>query len=178
VALDYFVSDRIKIVTNFNMTYTDNQKNYSDLLGSAYRKMPNLSIYEEDIYGNSTGEFYHMLPTSSSQLSDQRGIVNPIALANQAYRNESTINISPEFQLKYNFLGMKPDQTQFNYEGRVTFNIFNSDNEGFYPNSLVTAGWANSNANNKSDAANKSQAVNTKHTLTLNLILIIRITPS
>lgn len=166
VALDYFVSDRIKIVTNFNMTYTDNQKNYSDLLGSAYRKMPNLSIYEEDMYGNSTGEFYHMLPTSSSQLSDQRGIVNPIALANQAYRNESTINISPEFQLKYNFLGMKPDQTQFNYEGRVTFNIFNSDNEGFYPNSLVTAGWANSNANNKSDAANKSQAVNTKHTLT------------
>lgn len=30
LALDYYVSDRIKISTNFAMTYTDNQKNYDD----------------------------------------------------------------------------------------------------------------------------------------------------
>lgn len=56
VALDYFVSDRIKIVTGFNMTYQDNQKNYDDLLNIAYRKMPNMSIYEQDAYGNNTSE--------------------------------------------------------------------------------------------------------------------------
>ena len=44
VALDYFVSDRIKIVTNFNLTYQDNQKNYSDLLNIAYRKMLMVTI--------------------------------------------------------------------------------------------------------------------------------------
>ena len=36
LALDYYVSDRIKISTNFAMTYTDNQKNYDDLLAIAY----------------------------------------------------------------------------------------------------------------------------------------------
>ena len=48
VALDYFVSDRIKFVTNFALTYTDNHKNSKGLLGIAYQKMPNLSIYEEE----------------------------------------------------------------------------------------------------------------------------------
>ena len=47
LALDYYVSDRIKISTNFAMTYTDNQKNYDDLLSIAYKKMPNMSVYEQ-----------------------------------------------------------------------------------------------------------------------------------
>ena len=44
VNLDYFVSDRIKIETNIALTYTKNKKNYSDLLGIAYTRMPNLSV--------------------------------------------------------------------------------------------------------------------------------------
>ena len=56
LALDYYVSDRIKISTNFAMTYTDNQKNYDDLLAIAYKKMPNMSVYEQDPRtGLSTG---------------------------------------------------------------------------------------------------------------------------
>jgi len=84
VALDYFVSDRIKIVTNIAMTYTNNKRNYSDLLSTSYIRMPNLSIYEQDAFGNDTRDYYNMLSTSSSELSDQRSSVNPIALANLA----------------------------------------------------------------------------------------------
>jgi TonB-dependent SusC/RagA subfamily outer membrane receptor len=84
VALDYFVSDRIKIVTNIAMTYTNNKKNYSDLLSTAYIRMPNLSIYEQDAYGNDTKDYYNMLSTSSSELSDQRSSGTPGALANLA----------------------------------------------------------------------------------------------
>ena len=47
VALDYYVSERIKISTNFALTYTDNKKNYDNLLSIAYHKMPNMSIYEQ-----------------------------------------------------------------------------------------------------------------------------------
>jgi len=166
VALDYFVSDRIKIVTNFNMTYTNNQKNYSDLLTIAYKKMPNLAIYEEDLLGNSTGEYYQMLSSASSQLNDQKDLVNPIALAYQASNSTPTINISPEFQLKYNLLGMNPEETQLNYEGKVVFNIFNDYNNSFYPSSLVTSGWSANNSNLKSTSASKSQASTTTHTLT------------
>lgn len=167
VALDYFVSDRIKIVTNFNMTYTDNKKNYSDLLGIAYQKMPNLSIYEQDAYGNDLPDFYHMLSTCSEALKeDQYTYVNPVALAKQAKNEESTYQIQPEFQLAYQLLGTGDEQTQLKYEGKILFNIFNKYNDTFYPSSLVTKGWADTNNNRTTANAHKSTAVTTTHRLT------------
>lgn len=166
VALDYFVSDRIKIVTNYNMTYTNNNKNYSDLLSLAYQKMPNMSIYEQDMYGNSTGEYYQMQSSASTELNDQKSLVNPIALAYQAKSNTNTINISPEFQLKYNLLGMTNEQTQLTYEGKIAFNVFNEYGSNFYPSSLVTSGWNSTNVNAKNTSSNKRQESITTHTLT------------
>ncbi len=167
VALDYFVSDRIKIVTNFNMTYTDNKKNSGDLLGIAYQKMPNLSIYEQDANGNDLPDFYHMLNTCSDELKeDQYTYVNPVALAKQAKNEESTYQIQPEFQLVYNLLGTQDDQTQLKYEGKILFNIFNKYNDTFYPSSLVTSGWSSSNNNKATSDAHKSTAITTTHRLT------------
>ena len=167
VALDYFVSDRIKIVTNFNLTYTKNQKNAGDLLGIAYQKMPNLSIYEQDANGNDLPDYYHMLNTCSEELKrDQYKYVNPVALAKQAKNDESTYQIQPEFQLVYNLLGTQEDQTQLKYEGKILFNIFNKYNDTFYPSSLVTSGWSNSNNNKSTADAHKSTAITTTHRLT------------
>lgn len=61
-SLDYTISDRLKILTEFSFTYSDNQRNYKDsqgnhkeeLLSIAYRKMPNVSIFAQDLYGNDT----------------------------------------------------------------------------------------------------------------------------
>ena len=167
VALDYFVSDRIKIVTNFNLTYTKNQKNAGDLLGIAYQKMPNLSIYEQDANGNDLPDYYHMLNTCSEELKrDQYTYVNPVALAKQAKNDESTYQIQPEFQLVYNLLGTQEDQTQLKYEGKILFNIFNKYNDTFYPSSLVTSGWSNGNNNKSTADAHKSTAITTTHRLT------------
>ena len=44
VALDYNVSERIRVQTNFSMTYTKNDRNSDGLLDIARRKMPNMSI--------------------------------------------------------------------------------------------------------------------------------------
>ena len=167
VALDYFVSDRIKIVTNFNMTYTKNEKNYSDLLAIAYQKMPNLSVYEQDDAGNDLKDYYHMLSTANSEFgSDQKTYVNPVALAYEAKNDESTYQIQPEFQLHYNLLGLSPEQHQLKYEGKILFNIFNKYNDTFYPASLVTSGWSSDQNNRSSSNAHKSTAVTTTHRLT------------
>ena len=166
VALDYFVSDRIKIVTNFNLTYTDNHKNYSDLLSIAYQKMPNLSVYEQDAEGNNTPYYYHMLNDYSSELSSQYSLVNPVALANEATNDESTYQIQPEFQLHYNLLGTQDDETQLKYEGKILFNIFNKYNDTYYPSSLVTADWSSTNNNKVTNDSHKSTAITTTHTLT------------
>ncbi|MCR5159708.1 MAG: SusC/RagA family TonB-linked outer membrane protein [Prevotella sp.] len=167
VALDYFVSDRIKIATNVALTYTDNHKNYADLLSVAYRRMPNLAIYEQDRDGKSLGTYYNMLPTVNevfreNQLSDY----NPIALANLAKSEESSYNIEPEFKLNYELLGIENEKTRLTYEGKIVFNIFNRYNDMFRPLSLSTGGWSSSDANLATNNAYKSLGITTTHTLT------------
>ena len=167
VALDYFVSDRIKIATNVALTYTDNKKNYADLLSVAYRRMPNLAIYEEDKDGNSLGTYYNMLPTVSSVFRDnQLKDYNPVALANLAKNEETSYNIEPEFKLNYELLGIDDEKSRLSYEGKIVFNIFNRYNDMFRPLELSTGGWNSSDANLATNNAYKSLGVTTTHTLT------------
>ena len=167
VALDYYVSDRIKISTNFALTYTKNQKNYDDLLSIAYKKMPNMSIYEQDpVTGANTDKYYTMLQSASSVFNDdQKTYVNPVASANLAKFDDRTYDITPEFEINYHLLGMDEEHTQLNWQGRVYMNIFNEYVDKFYPSELVTTSWANG-VNLANSSSNKSVAFNTKQTLT------------
>ncbi len=166
VALDYFVSDRIKIVTNLSFTYTKNQKNYSGLLDISYKRMPNLPIYERDNAGNSTGDYYNIPTTISSELSDQVGQMNPVALANLASNNETSYKVSPEFQLVYNLLGVEEGKTQLKYEGKIVFDVFNNYVDTFLPSSMNVKGWNNADANKSTAYSYKSLGITTTHTLT------------
>ena len=157
VNLDYFVSDRIKIETNIALTYTKNNKNYSDLLGLAYTRMPNLSVYEQDRNGNDLGEYYSMLPTVSNQLQDQLGNKNPVALAYLATNKETSYNIEPEFKLRYNLLSTEEEKNNYN--------------DSYLPSSLSTHPWnytgdGGREANSTTSNSSKSFAVTTTHTLT------------
>ena len=169
VNLDYFVSDRIKIETNIALTYTKNKKNNGDLLSIAYVRMPNLSIYEQDKNGVDQDDYYSMLPTVSSQLRDQLNHRNPVALAELAKNHETSYNITPEFKLRYNLLGLDEEHTRLNYEGKVVFNIFNRYEDQFMPLSLSTTGWndtQNKQSNRTTASSSKSLGVTTEHTLT------------
>lgn len=172
VNLDYFVSDRIRIETNISLTYTNNQKNNGNLLGLAYNRMPNLSIYEQDKYGNNLKEFYHMLPTVSSELRDQMQdynknmIPNPIALAYDAKNHETSYDIKPEFVLRYDLLGIGDETTRLNYEGKVLFDIFNRYEDQYMPSSLNTAGWTDKQSNRTTANSSKNFGITTTHTLT------------
>ncbi len=174
-ALDYFISDRIKVTTNFNFTYTNNQKNLEprinnqnySLLSLAYKKMPNLAIYEEEEDGVSTGQYYHMKRTCSNALqNDQLLYPNPVALAHSAKNNEKNFNIQPEFIIAYDLLGTDYESHRLKYEGRVNFSIQNRYNDTFYPTSLVVDGWGSKNNNRSTNDSHKSFAITTTHTLT------------
>ena len=165
VAFDYFVSNRIKIVTNFSLTYSKNKQNSAGL-ATAMTKMPNLAIYYEDADGNSTGEFYHMLSTSSEELKDQLSKTNPLAVAKYQKQYQNSLNVQPEFQMVYNLLGLENDQTKLTYDGRITFGVSNSDNDSYSPQSLITGGWMDENSNKASANSSKSSSISTTHTLT------------
>ena len=168
VALDYFVSDRITISTNFSLTYTNNRKNYDQLLNIAYQKMPNMGIYEEDpLTGIATSRYYEMLQSASSVFNgNQKSLVNPVASARLAKNDERTYDITPEFILKYKLLGMDEEHWQLNWEARANMNIFNNFTDRYYPSELTTTAWT-SGVNKTYTGSSKSVAFNTKQTLTL-----------
>nr|MBP7471485.1 SusC/RagA family TonB-linked outer membrane protein [Prevotella sp.] len=168
VALDYFVSDRITIRTNFAMTYTNNHKNYDNLLSLAYKKMPNMAIYEEDPNtGESTGKYYEMLQSASSVFDDnQKSYVNPVASANLAKNNEKTYEIVPDFTLHYQLLGTTDEQWRLDWDAHAHMNINNIYSDKFYPSELTTVAWSNG-VNTSSSYSKKSVSFTTRQTLTL-----------
>ena len=162
IAFDYFVSERITIVTNFSMTYSKNKQN-SAALGTAMKMMPNLAIYYEDKDGNPTDEFYHMLSNASEELPKT---TNPVAEAAEKEQYSTSLNVNPEFSLRYNLLGLENNSTQLRYEGRITFGVTNSGSDSYTPSSLSRSGWSDSNANAVTGSANKSSSIGTTHSLT------------
>ena len=188
VALDYFISDRITVSSNFDLAYTNNQKNYrylidnkpQDILALAYRKMPNLSIYEEDQYGNDLDRYYTMNPYVDSPviagsgsfsgqarlLSDQYLIPNPVALANLANNTEKNVKLSPEFIIKYNILGTDDESSRLTYEGQVLFQIANTKTDTYLPGSIVSSNWTDDQNNKTTYESYKSHGLSTRHTFT------------
>ena len=180
LALDYFVSDRIKFSTTFPLTYTSNNRNYDDnILGRAQQMAPNMSVYRQDGNGNNTDEYYSMLPlgssreqgssmpgTSSPQLEDIRNLGNPVAIANLAWRKEKTYRLSPEFKLDYDLMGKDAQSTRLKYTGLVYMDIFSKSEPKFWPGSLETKGWTDGKYNRNQTYDYNSLAVTTRHTMT------------
>ena len=172
VALDYNVSERIRVQTNFALTYTKNDRNSDGLLNIALKKMPNMSIYEKDpVTGEDTDTYYNMLqsgPNMGSDVfkSDQRTYVNPVASAHLAKNEQRTYDMSPELVLNYSLLGLDEDHTQLTWRGSVYMNIYNQYDDSFYPQELKTINWED-HVNTSSTGSSKSVSFNTKQTLTL-----------
>jgi TonB-linked SusC/RagA family outer membrane protein len=135
INLDYIVSEKIKFRSDFSYSYTNNDRNFAiNLRDIAYRKMPNMSIYEFDEYGNNSGNYFS--PFSNIQGSylglDSKGnvigTVNPVAMANEASNNIISQRVTPHFRLDY---AIKKDILLATFE--VQFDINNTKNKTFLP---------------------------------------------
>ena len=185
LVLDYDVSDRIRFSTNFALTYTDNHRNWdgsstTSILNRAYNAMPNMSIWEYayDPYTGQayrTGDYYKMLPSapengvtpngySSRYLSDMKSNGNPVAMAHQAFNNQSTYRITPQFNIRYKLLGTHDDQHQLDLNAEVYMDIYNESDKTYFPNSLTTDAW-DAGVNSTSNNEYKSLAVTNRETL-------------
>ena len=174
VALDYNISQRIRVSTNFSLTYTKNDQNSDDMLRLARIKMPNMTIYQKNPDGSYTDRYYTMLQSGSSIFNEskanahdnQKGYVNPVASANLAKNERRTYDMSPELIINYQLLGLDEDHWQLNWRGSVYMNIFNQYDDTFYPQELRTVSWQDG-VNSAYSNSQKSVSFNTKQTLTL-----------
>lgn len=187
LALDYFVSDRIKFSSNFSLTYTKQNKNYDDgLLGSAYKAMPNMSVYRNELDRNTgmyynTGEYFQLPPAAAAAgfvpnmsqqkltsyyLSDMVDNGNPVAIGNLAWRRLSTYTITPQFSLEYKLWGKNDDETQLNYTGEVWMNDYTETTNRYYPSYLTSKSWSDDpGVDLTSNSEFKSFNFSTRHTL-------------
>lgn len=159
MALDYNVSDRIRFSAEFPLTYTNNVKNYKGLLGIAQKLAPNMSIYRQNADGTDTDEYYIMNPSgnatqgnfSSSELSKIRDLGNPIAIANLAWAKEQVYRITPDFNVKYELLGIDSESHRLTFNGRVDFDIYANSTPSYAPAGLQTGTGINSSWNASSN---------------------------
>lgn len=182
MALDYYVSDRIKFSSNFSLTYTNNKKNYVGILDRAYKAMPNMTVYRYEYDPETRGyynthEYFKMFPAASAAgqvrdglssyyLGDMVSNGNPVAIANGSWIKESTYTIDPQFQIEYKFLGKDENATQLNYTGEVYMKAYTNTNKAYYPASLTSSHWYDSDGVNlASDGESKSLTFTTRHTL-------------
>ena len=164
VNFDYFVSERIKVSTNFSLSYSNNRRSGNTAISSAQEMMPNLAIYYEDpLTGEPTGEYYLMPSSSSSDLPKQS---NPLLEAAEKESYSISMNVNPDFHLTYNLLGLDNNQTRLTYEGQIQFGVSNSSSENYTPQSLSRDGWSDQNANSTSNSSSKNSSINTQHSLT------------
>jgi TonB-linked SusC/RagA family outer membrane protein len=154
-SIEYRVSDRILFTSDFAYTYSNNDRNYENLLGNAYKKMPNVSIYEQDLYGNDTDVYYNI--RTDSQLHDsQKNLSNPVAVGMLAKNNTKSYRISPNFSLRYDLLDPYKYNSTLRFNSTVSFSLGNSQKSTFLPSDISNARWNSDKVNLTSNSEDES----------------------
>jgi len=153
INLDYIVSERIRFKSDLSYSYTDNNRNFAlNLRDLAYRKMPNMSIYEYDEYGNLSGNYFSPATNIQGQYlgvstsGTVSGTSNPVALAKEAKYNIISQRVTPHFNLQYEIL-KKVLMATFD----VQFDINNNKNNSFLPQTATGRPWTETSVNRAYD---------------------------
>ncbi len=167
--LDYNVSDYLKFQVNFSYTHGDQDKNYTtDLLNSAYTKMPNMSVYEylPNADGLYTLSPNYLSPTTTPQgywnSGTNKGIYNPVAMANTGYWKIKSERILPKFNIQYWII---PEVLK--YQGDIAFDINTSKDIRFLPQIATGRLWPETSVNRATDLYSESFNVQTFNRLYL-----------
>lgn len=162
--LDYSVSDRLKFITEFSYSNTDNYRNYGgNILNIAYRKMPNVSVFQQNASGSDTDTYYNISRLSSLG-SAQRDLVNPVAQAMLATDNVKNYRIIPTFRLRYDLTGEKSRNLEYNMY--VSFDINNDKASSFLPWEVSNIASNSSNVNRASSGDKEELLIQTDNNLT------------
>ncbi|RYE36714.1 MAG: SusC/RagA family TonB-linked outer membrane protein [Sphingobacteriaceae bacterium] len=131
--LDYIVSDKLTFRADVAYSHTLTKFSYSPdptrpglgIRNIAFQKMPNMSIYEYDEYGNKTPNYFSPAQNIQGQFP---GTYNPVAMANSAVNNNTSDRVTPHFSLNYRII---PDLLTSTAD--VQFDINNSIISTFLP---------------------------------------------
>lgn len=157
--LDYNVSDYLKFQVSLSYTHGDQDKNYTtNLLSSAYTKMPNMAIYEYNTQGEMSPNYFSPVTTPQGywNSNSNSGIYNPVAMANTGYWKIVSERILPKFNIQYWVI---PERLK--YQGDLAFDINTAKDTRFLPQIATGRLWPEISVNRSTDISSESFVVQT-----------------
>jgi TonB-linked SusC/RagA family outer membrane protein len=153
--LDYNISDRIKIRADIAFAHSLNDRSYNDNIRDiAYRKMPNMGIYEHDIDGKVTPVYFSPESNIQGQYPDT---YNPVAMAYMSMNNIKMERVTPDLDIQYS---IKPNV--WKAQTNIQFDINNTKNKRFLPQIVSGRPWTENVVNQAYDGDNDGFRVQTK----------------
>jgi TonB-linked SusC/RagA family outer membrane protein len=156
--LDYFVSNKLNFRADISYTHGVTEKNYENVRGHAYSKMPNMSIYYINEFGEQTPTFF--TPVDNRQ-GTYPSAYNPVAMAMYGQYTTTSDVISPKLSLVF-----RPNRL-FRFTSDVSFQTTNNKVKMFLPQSATGLLWTEREANKASDGDKESFSFSSINKLTI-----------
>jgi TonB-linked SusC/RagA family outer membrane protein len=160
--LDYYISDKLRLGADLSYAHGMSERNYisgnskNNLHAVAYRKMPNMGVYEFDTDGNQMPVYFS--PDRNIQGS-YSGTYNPVAMADAGEYTTVNDRIIPKFQLNYRIL------KGLTYTFDIAFDINNTKRNWFLPQIATGRHWTDLNVNRATDQDEDSYIIYTNNRL-------------
>ncbi|MFC0878486.1 SusC/RagA family TonB-linked outer membrane protein [Saccharicrinis sp. FJH2] len=164
-SLDYDLSSKLTFKTDILYTRYDQYNTYdaedpefgSKLIRSiAYRKMPNMSVYDRDENNEHVGDYF--TPAETLQ-GNARDMYNPVALANLGVNEQLKNNARALFTLRYRI------QNNLILNSTITLDIFDNKRHRFLPYDAVGYIYDSEITNLASDEFSKKSTIYTYNQL-------------
>jgi TonB-linked SusC/RagA family outer membrane protein len=155
--LDYIISDKLKLRADLSYAHGLSDWNYStNLRAIAYKKMPNMAVYEFDANGNQTPNYFS--PEQNIQ-GTYPTTYNPVAMAEAGMYKTLNDRINPKFSLTYQII------KDLTYTFDVAFDINNTKRNWFLPQVATGKHWTDLYVNRATDSDEDSYSIYTNNRL-------------
>ena len=155
INLDYRISDKLNLTTQISYVNVYRDDNWNNVRSMAYRKAPNMAIYEHTPDGLQTNEFF--TPMTNYQ---GNGVVffNPSAVVAYSDVDNANNSFQTNFSLRYRV------NKWLTFSEMVSFQFQNSKRMEFLPYKAIGANWLNP-LNNSSTERNSTGTLVTTRTM-------------
>jgi TonB-linked SusC/RagA family outer membrane protein len=157
INLDYFLSRNLLFQIKFNYTSSLTERNVElsgrNIREMAYIKSPNMTVYELDVNGNPTGEYF--TPIRSYQ-GDGVTYFNPVAVANLGRRDENFSKLENTFMLQYRV------NDWITLRETISFQYAGTKEKRFLPYNAIGADWLDWQINKAEEGNSLNQSIQTE----------------
>jgi TonB-linked SusC/RagA family outer membrane protein len=164
-SLDYDLSTKLQFKSDIMFTRYDQYNTYdaegdfTNLRSVAYKKMPNISVFDRDTSNIHYGDYFTPIRTLQGNSKD---VYNPVAFANLGENKQLKDNARALFSIKYDVL---PNVI---FNSSVTLDIFDSKRERFLPYKAIGPTDSPDVINRSSDEYSKKSSIYTINQLIYN----------